>query len=103
MGTRIAEINDKITSLDDWRGTTLAHVRDLIHAAEPDVVEEVKWQEHPDIWHDEVKLGGEVSVFYPHWANDITIPNGASQDEIKAACQLGLDKYLHPEKYEKKK
>ena len=76
---------------------------DVVEWLNTHLVEEVKWQDHPDIWHDEVKLGGEVSVFYPHWANDITIPNGASQDEIKAACQLGLDKYLHPEKYEKKK
>ena len=37
---RITEI---IARLDDWRGATLARVRDLIHDAAPDVVEAIKW------------------------------------------------------------
>ncbi len=28
----------------DWRGQTLAHIRQLIREADPDVVEEVKWR-----------------------------------------------------------
>ena len=27
----------------DWRSTMLVHVRDLIHAADPEIVEEWKW------------------------------------------------------------
>lgn len=46
------------------------------------LVKAVQWQDHPDIWHDEVKLGGELSVFFPTWAEEITIPNGAGEDEI---------------------
>jgi DNA polymerase-1 len=46
------------------------------------LVKAVQWQDHPDIWHDEVKLGGEVSVFFPTWAEEITIPNGANEDQI---------------------
>ena len=38
-----AKITDKIQQLADWRGETLAHVRRLIHDADPDVVEEWKW------------------------------------------------------------
>jgi hypothetical protein len=37
-------IDAKIASLGDWRGVTLARVRDLIRAADPDIVEEVKWR-----------------------------------------------------------
>ena len=37
-------IDAKIAGLDDWRGTTLAKLRTLIHAADPDVEETVKWQ-----------------------------------------------------------
>ena len=33
-----------IAELGDWRGETLARVRKLIHQADPDVVEQVKWQ-----------------------------------------------------------
>lgn len=48
------------------------------------LVEAVKWQNHPDIWHEDVKLGGEVGIFYPNWCKEITIPNGASAEEIYA-------------------
>jgi hypothetical protein len=37
-------IDARIKRLDDWRGETLAHVRNLIKQADPDVVEEVKWR-----------------------------------------------------------
>lgn len=48
------------------------------------LVQEVQWQDHPAIWHDEVKLGGEVSIFYPNWACELSLPNCASADEIAA-------------------
>src|SRR5579872_4614895 len=38
-----ALIDDKIKELGDWRGQTLAKVREIIHAADPEVLEEWKW------------------------------------------------------------
>ena len=38
-----AFIDQKIKQLGDWRGKTLAKVRDIIHAADPEIVEEWKW------------------------------------------------------------
>jgi hypothetical protein len=38
-----AFIDQKIKELGDWRGKTLAKVRDIIHAADPEIVEERKW------------------------------------------------------------
>jgi hypothetical protein len=38
-----ARIDAKIAALGDWRGETLVLIRGLIHAADPDVVETVKW------------------------------------------------------------
>jgi hypothetical protein len=38
-----AFIDAKITELGDWRGKTLAKVRQLIHQADPEIVEERKW------------------------------------------------------------
>jgi len=38
-----ALINEKIKQLGDWRGKTLAKVRAIIHAADPEIVEEWKW------------------------------------------------------------
>lgn len=37
-------IDAKISGLGDWRGATLAKLRVLIHDADPDVEETVKWQ-----------------------------------------------------------
>ena len=37
-------VDAKIAGLGDWRGATLAKLRALIHDADPDVEETVKWQ-----------------------------------------------------------
>src|ERR1700730_14046258 len=39
-----ASITKRIQELGDWRGETLAHVRQLIHDADPDIQEEWKWE-----------------------------------------------------------
>jgi hypothetical protein len=38
-----ASIDAKINELGDWRGKTLAKVREIIHKADPEIVEEWKW------------------------------------------------------------
>src|ERR1700674_4459291 len=38
-----AFIDEKIKELGDWRGKTLAKVRGIIHAADPEILEEWKW------------------------------------------------------------
>ena len=38
-----ALIDEKIKELGDWRGKTLAKVREVIHDADPEIVEEWKW------------------------------------------------------------
>jgi hypothetical protein len=38
-----AFIDEKIKGLGDWRGKTLAKVREIIHEADPEIVEERKW------------------------------------------------------------
>jgi hypothetical protein len=38
-----ALLDDKIKQLGDWRGKTLAKVREIIHAVDPEIVEEWKW------------------------------------------------------------
>ena len=43
-GTNVSELlDDRIRELGDWRGKTLSKVREIIRAADPDVVEEWKW------------------------------------------------------------
>jgi hypothetical protein len=43
MKSASASIDAKIKELGDWRGKTLAKVREIVHAADPQVVEEWKW------------------------------------------------------------
>lgn len=50
-------IDEKIEKLNDWRGETLARVRKIIRAADPDIVEEVKWRKPTNplgvpVWED---------------------------------------------------
>jgi len=38
-----AWIDERIKTLGDWRGSTLAKVREIIHKADPEIIEERKW------------------------------------------------------------
>jgi hypothetical protein len=52
-------IDGRIAEYGDWRGKTLAHLRALIKKADPDVVEEWKW--NVPVWsHDGIICTGEV-------------------------------------------
>jgi hypothetical protein len=53
-------IDGRIAELGDWRGETLAHLRALIKAAEPDVVEEWKWRGVPVWYRDGMICTGET-------------------------------------------
>ena len=54
------------------------------------LVTEVRWQEHPAIQHDEVKLSGSFGIFYPDWNSEITLPNYASEEEIFSVIDAKL-------------
>ncbi len=54
-----ANITKRIQELGDWRGATLAHVRRLIHDADPDIQEEWKWRGVPVWSHDGGVCTGE--------------------------------------------
>src|SRR6201994_4318256 len=55
-----ALIDKRISDLGDWRGKTLAKVRALIHAADPEVVEEWKWMGVPVWSHAGILCTGET-------------------------------------------
>ncbi len=38
-----ASIDAKIKELGDWRGKTLAKIREIVHQADPEIIEEWKW------------------------------------------------------------
>jgi hypothetical protein len=55
-----ANIARRIKELGDWRGKTLAHVRKLIHDADPGVIETWKWRGVPVWEHDGILCTGET-------------------------------------------
>lgn len=71
-------IDKKIKGLDDWRGNTLSHVRALIKAADPKIVEEVKW----------VKPSNPSGV--PVWSHDGIVCTGETyKDKVKLTFANG--------------
>ena len=69
-----ALIDARIKELPDWRGATLARVRALIKAADPEAVEEWKWRGVPVWEHDGIICTGETYKA----AVKLTFANGAA-------------------------
>jgi hypothetical protein len=55
-----ALIDERIKELGGWRGKTLAKVREIIHAADPEIVEEWKWRGTPVRSHGGLVCTGET-------------------------------------------
>jgi hypothetical protein len=60
MQPAAALIDARIRELKDWRGKTLAKVRDIIHEADPEIVEEWKWMGTPVFSHGGIVCTGET-------------------------------------------
>ena len=82
-----SQIDAKIASLADWRGQTLAAVRALIHQADPDVVEEVKWRGVPVWSHAGIICTGET---YKQ-AVKLTFAKGAALPDPAGLFNASLD------------
>ena len=53
-------IDKKIKELGDWRGETLQKVREMIHEADSEIVEELKWRGTPVWSHGGIVCTGET-------------------------------------------
>ena len=60
MESASAFIDEKIKELGDWRGKMLAKVRQIIHQAAPEIVEEWKWRGTPVFSHGGIVCTGET-------------------------------------------
>jgi len=52
-----------------------------------ELIKSMQWQELPEIQHDTVKIGAALDIFYPSWADDVTLPNEASDQQIVEICR----------------
>ena len=87
-----AKITNKIQELGDWRGETLARVRQLIHDADAAIVEEWKWEKPSSggtpVWsHD----GGVCTGESYKEVVKLTFFRGASLDDPKQLFNSSLD------------
>lgn len=87
-----ARIDAKITELGDWRGKTLAKVREIIHKADPEVVEEWKWAKATSpgvpVWsHGGIICTGETYKS----AVKLTFAKGASLEDPAGLFNSSLD------------
>ena len=87
MESASAFIDQKIKELGDWRGKTLAKARDLIHQADPDIVEEWKWMGTPVFSHGGIVCTGET---YKD-AVKLTFAKGASLRDPARLFNSSLD------------
>ncbi|MFG1214865.1 DUF1801 domain-containing protein [Xanthobacter flavus] len=87
-----ARIDAKIAGLKDWRGAVLARVRALIHEADPQVTEAVKWVKPtnpsgvPTWEHAGILCTGEVYKTYVK----LTFAHGAALDDPSGLFNAGL-------------
>ncbi len=87
-----SSIDQKITELGDWRGKTLAHIRQLIYDADPGVEEEWKWAKPASpgtpVWsHDGIICTGET---YQQVVK-LTFARGASLKDPKKLFNSSLE------------
>jgi hypothetical protein len=84
---------DRTNELNDWRGKTLAKIRQLIKEADPEIVEEVKWRKPSNpggipVWyHDGLVCTGET---YKNHVK-MTFAKGASLKDPDRLFNASLD------------
>ena len=87
-------IDARIRALDDWRGKTLARVRALIKQADPEIVEEWKW--NVPVWsHDGLICTGEAykSVVKLTFARGASLadPSGMFNSSLDGKVRRAID------------
>jgi hypothetical protein len=82
-----ANITRRIEELGDWRGETLAQIRQLIHEADPDIQEEWKWRGVPVWSHD----GGVCTGESYKQVVKLTFYRGASINDPRKLFNSSLD------------
>jgi len=87
VGSASALIDERIKELGDWRGKMLAKVREIIHEADPEIVEEWKWRGTPTFSHGGIVCTGET---YKNVVK-ITFAKGAALKDPSGLFNSSLD------------
>jgi hypothetical protein len=90
-----ALIDEKIKELGDWRGKMLARVREIIHEADPEILEEWKWMGTPVWSHGGIVCTGETykNVVKMTFAKGAALTGRSVQLQPRRECQA---RHRHP-------
>lgn len=95
MESTSALIDEKILGLGDWRGALLAKVREIIRAADPEMVEELKWRGVPVWSHAGIVCTGETykSVVKMTFAKGASLkdPAGLFNSSLEGNVRRAID------------
>jgi len=90
-----ALIDQRIRELGDWRGKTLAKLREIVHAADPEIVEEWKWRGTPVWSHGGIVCTGETykSVVKMTFAKgaELEDPSGLFNSSLEGNVRRAID------------
>jgi hypothetical protein len=90
-----ALIDQRIEELGDWRGKMLAKLRDIIHEADPEIVEEWKWMGTPVWSHAGIVCTGETykSVVKMTFAKgaELKDPSGLFNSSLEGNVRRAID------------
>lgn len=90
-----ALIDARIAELGDWRGETLARIRAIIKAADPEVVETWKWRGVPVWEHDGIICTGETyrNVVKMTFAKGASLedPSGLFNSSLEGNTRRAID------------
>jgi hypothetical protein len=88
-------IDARIKELSDWRGETLARVRNLIKQADPEVIEEWKWRGVPVWSHAGIICTGETykNVVKMTFAKGASLedPSGLFNSSLEGSTRRAID------------
>ncbi len=88
-------IDRRIAELDDWRGDTLARIRDVVRQTNPDIVEEWKWRGVPTWSYNGILCTGEtyrqaVKMTFAHGAS-LKDPTGLFNASLEGKTRRAID------------
>lgn len=55
---------------------------DAILWVNDNLIECMAWNELPELQHESIKLSSELDIYYPSWANAITLPNNINKEQL---------------------
>lgn len=92
-------IDERIKELGDWRGKMLAKVREIIHTADPEIVEEWKWMGTPVWSHGGIVCTGETykNIVKMTFAKGAALedPSGLFNSSLEGNVRRAIDIHEH--------